>query len=82
MHTPAEAVEELDYCVKTLGYKVAMIAGHDPFLEAARGFLTSDHYGWTYQELDPDVFGEELDKPGYEQVERIAVVVLTVSRLK
>ncbi len=28
MHTPAEAVEELEYCVTELGYKVAMIAGH------------------------------------------------------
>lgn len=28
MHTPAEAAEELEYCVSELGYKVAMIAGH------------------------------------------------------
>ncbi|MSP67833.1 MAG: amidohydrolase [Alphaproteobacteria bacterium] len=27
MHTPAEAIAELDFTVKTLGYKVAMIAG-------------------------------------------------------
>lgn len=78
-----EALPRLELYGTLLLYTgVAMIAGHDPFLEAARGFLTSDHYGWTYQELDPDVFGEELDKPGYEQVERIAVVVLIVSRLK
>ena len=43
--------------------------------------LGSDAVGWTYRELDPDVFGEELDKPGYERVERIAVVALTVTRL-
>lgn len=29
---------------------------------------------WTYEELDPDVFGEELDQPAYAAVERIAVV--------
>ncbi len=27
-----------------------------------------------YAELDPDIFGEELDRPGYEEVERIAAV--------
>jgi hypothetical protein len=30
------------------------------------------------QELDPDVFGEQLLEPGYEEVERIAAVGLTV----
>jgi hypothetical protein len=25
-------------------------------------------------EIDPDVFGEELDQPGYGQVERIAAI--------
>ncbi|AZF05955.1 class I SAM-dependent methyltransferase [Pseudomonas sp. R5-89-07] len=61
---------------------VAMVAGGDPFLEAVKPLLASDAYGWTYRELDPDVFGEELDKPGYERVERIAVVALTVTRLR
>ncbi len=28
----------------------------------------------SYRELDPDVFGEELARPGYEDVDRIAVV--------
>ncbi|MGY2289581.1 methyltransferase [Pseudomonas sp. SDO528_S397] len=61
---------------------VAMVAGTDPFLDAVRPLLGGEAFGWTYRELDPDVFGEELDKPGYERVERIAVVVLTVSRLR
>ncbi|MGB3127674.1 MAG: class I SAM-dependent methyltransferase [Pseudomonas sp.] len=60
---------------------VAIVDGRDAFLEAARAMLTSDAFGWTYRELDPDVFGEELEKPGYERVERIAAVVLTVTRL-
>lgn len=33
---------------------------------------------FTYEELDPDVFGEELDRPQYARVERIAAVVLDV----
>ncbi len=61
---------------------VAIVAGEDPFLAAVKPLLGSDAYGWTYRELDPDVFGEELEKPGYERVERIAVVALTVSRLR
>lgn len=59
---------------------VAMVEGRDPFLDAARPLLDNDAYAWTYRELDPDVFGEELEKPGYERVERIAVVALTVTR--
>lgn len=32
---------------------------------------------YRYEELDPDVFGEELDRPAYRQAERIAVVGLS-----
>ena len=32
------------------------------------------------EEVDPDIFGEELEKPAYERVERIAVATLTVRR--
>ena len=35
---------------------------------------------WDYRELDPDVFGEELDRYTYATVERIAVVALDVTR--
>ena len=35
---------------------------------------------WDYRELDPDVFGEELDRYTYANVERIAVVALDVTR--
>ena len=37
-------------------------------------------YAMRYWEIDPDVFGEELDKPQYEEVERIAVVAAVVTR--
>ena len=59
---------------------VAMVAGTDPFRESIQPLLGDDRFSWTYRELDPDVFGEELLKPGYERVERIAVVALTVTR--
>jgi SAM-dependent methyltransferase len=59
---------------------VAMVAGRDPFLEGVLPMLSGESFGWTYRELDPDVFGDELLKPGYELAERIAVVALTVTR--
>ena len=59
---------------------VAMIDGHDPFLAAIRAQLNDSRWSWHYQELDPDVFGEQLLEPGYQQVERIAAVGLTVTR--
>lgn len=59
---------------------VAMTAAGDPFLAQMRRALDGHAVAWHYEEVDPDVFGEELLKPGYEQVERIAAVVLTVTR--
>ena len=59
---------------------VAMTAAGDPFLAHVRRALSGHSLAWRYEEIDPDVFGEELLKPGYEQVERIAAVVLTVTR--
>jgi hypothetical protein len=38
-------------------------------------------YSWSYREVDPDVFGEELETEIYSRAERIAAVVLTVTRL-
>lgn len=32
-----------------------------------------------YEELDPDIFGEELEKPAYRDVERIALVCAIIS---
>ncbi|MBD9396104.1 methyltransferase [Pseudomonas sp. PDM11] len=59
---------------------VAMTAAGDPFLAYVKRTLGDASLAWRYEEVDPDVFGEELLKPGYEQVERIAAVVLTVTR--
>jgi len=59
---------------------VAIIEGRDPLLEAIRLRLAGPEWAWVYREVDPDVFGEQLLEPGYEQVERIAAVALTVNR--
>lgn len=60
---------------------VAIIDGRDPFLDALTPRLEAPMFAWTYRELDPDVFGEELLTPGYQRVERIAVVALIVTRI-
>nr|MBF0685367.1 class I SAM-dependent methyltransferase [Pseudomonas sp.] len=57
---------------------VAIVDGVDPFLEHARALLNNAAARWWYEEIDPDVFGEELETPAYAQTDRIAAVVLTV----
>ncbi|QJP95078.1 methyltransferase [Pseudomonas fluorescens] len=59
---------------------VAMVDGRDPFIDTVVSRLDATRFDWTYRELDPDVFGEELLNVGYQRVERIAVVALTVTR--
>lgn len=55
--------------------------GEDVFLRAVRDKLerVDATMRYRYQELDPDVFGEELESPAYAAVERIAAVVLEVT---
>ena len=33
-----------------------------------------------YEEIDPDIFGEQLDQPAYRDVERIAAVMAVLSK--
>lgn len=35
---------------------------------------------WSYEEIDPDIFGEELEQPAYQHVERIALALITFER--
>ncbi|HVT36951.1 MAG TPA: class I SAM-dependent methyltransferase [Nevskiaceae bacterium] len=53
-----------------------MVDGQDTFFDAARPLLQAAGAQWQYREIDPDVFGEELDAPAYARVERIAAVGL------
>lgn len=59
---------------------VAMTGERDPFFEAVKDAIDHAELTWTYRELDPDVFGEELLEEGYEEAERIAAVELIVTR--
>ncbi|MDM0032140.1 class I SAM-dependent methyltransferase [Variovorax sp. J22P271] len=55
-----------------------IVGGEDLLLASLRPMLERDRLEFRYAELDPDVFAEELDQPGYEGAERIAVVSLVV----
>ena len=59
---------------------VAIVDGVDPFETAAAEMLASQDFAWSYEEIDPDVFGDELETPAYSSVDRIAAVVLTATR--
>lgn len=48
----------------------AIVNGQDALREA----LAALGCGLSYREIDPDVFGEELDAPAYSNVDRIALV--------
>ncbi len=56
-----------------------IVGGVDKFLEAVEPVLTARLKAYAYEETDPDVFGEELKNPPYDQADRIATVVLHVS---
>ena len=58
----------------------AIIAGRDPIRKAATQILDPDLFRHSYREVDPDVFGEELETVAYSKADRIAAVVITVTR--
>ncbi len=55
-----------------------IVDGVDSFFEAVRPILEARGSDYSYEEIDPDVFGEELDSAPYDRVNRIAVVALAV----
>ncbi len=59
---------------------VAIVDGVDYFRENIAPLLSHAGFTWEYREIDPDVFGEELLEPAYAQTDRIASVLVTVTR--
>jgi release factor glutamine methyltransferase len=57
----------------------AIVAGKDRFYEALAACLSGRPVQFCYEEIDPDVFGEELAHPPYDQADRIAVVAVTIN---
>jgi methylase of polypeptide subunit release factors len=57
----------------------AIVDGVDPLREAAAARLAGSAHSWSYREIDPDVFGEEL---AHLDADRIAAVFLTLKKAK
>ena len=55
-----------------------IVRGQDILRRALSPLLDGSDLRHEYTEIDPDVFGEELEQPGYVQVDRIAAVSLTL----
>ena len=58
----------------------AMVQGRDLLFDSLQSTLKQRGWVFSYRELDPDVFGEELEAPAYQQADRIAAVGLVVQR--
>ena len=57
-----------------------IVGGVDRLLLAFEQMLAGSGMAWSYDEVDPDVFGEELETSSYSAVDRIAAVVLTARK--
>ena len=55
-----------------------IIGGVDPFYGSLRPLVQLHSQQFVYEEIDPDVFGDELKTQAYAHADRIAVVGLTV----
>ena len=58
----------------------AIVRGIDEMHDAARSRLEQAGFRWRYEEIDPDVFGEELQHGAYAHADRIAAVWLHATR--
>lgn len=77
-----EALQRLEPGGRLLLYTgVAVRQGRDHFAGWVRQRLQHEPVSWHYEELDPDVFGEEIGSARYANVDRISVVTLEMLRL-
>jgi hypothetical protein len=60
----------------------AIVDGYDALREALEAALPALHCTLGYRELDPDIFGEELSLPAYQDVERIAAIGAVVEKAR
>jgi len=56
-----------------------VLGGIDRFRFEAEQILAASRFHHQYSEIDPDVFGEELDMPAYGEADRIAAIALMVT---
>lgn len=60
----------------------AVVGGRDALREALEARLPGLGCALRYAEIDPDIFGELLDQPGYEEVERVAAVGAVIGKAR
>jgi release factor glutamine methyltransferase len=60
----------------------AIVNGVDRLHKSLSQFLNKRDVRFEYEEIDPDVFGEELDHWPYDRADRIAVIGLIVDRVQ
>ncbi|HEX9965572.1 MAG TPA: class I SAM-dependent methyltransferase [Allosphingosinicella sp.] len=58
----------------------AIVEGRDALRDALESELPALGCTLRYEEIDPDIFGELLEQPGYEQAERVAAVGAVIRR--
>jgi len=76
-----EAMERLAEGGRILLYTgSAIVEGADALRDALARETGQRDLQLDYREIDPDVFGEELAKPQYKDVERIALIAATIRR--
>jgi methylase of polypeptide subunit release factors len=57
-----------------------IVGGVDRLCHAIETCFADSDLPWSYEEVDPDVFGEELESAAYNYVDRIAAVVMTARK--
>ena len=58
-----------------------IIDGQDQLKQALQAAFAGPAFRLSYREIDPDIFGDELARPAYAKVERIAAVGVKVERV-
>jgi methylase of polypeptide subunit release factors len=58
----------------------AIVDGRDDLRRSLNWEASARELDFDYRELDPDVFGEELEEPAYHDVDRIALVAAVMTR--
>jgi methylase of polypeptide subunit release factors len=75
----AQGISRLAPAGRLLLYTASAIGkGSDPFYAAVLSELAGRAVRIAYEEIDPDVFGEELENPPYDHADRLAVVGVTI----
>lgn len=60
---------------------VPIVRGQNEFIRRLAKILIGPKWRWDYEEIDADIFGEELEKPPYEHADRISAAWIRIERL-